>query len=122
MRKQLSLLALLVFGATLTPAAQTPTNATIVSQTSVQCGTKNSGKKQSTSIMCQQYTVRTATTEYQIRQEKPGEMGILQPNTPIEFTLNKDKMKFKANGKKYEFLVVGSSAISNPPAGSNPTR
>jgi hypothetical protein len=36
---------------------------------------------------------------------------ILPANTPIEFTLDKDKMKFKLNGKKYEFLVVGMSAI-----------
>jgi hypothetical protein len=111
MRKHLSALALLVLGASFCSAEQKTSSATIISQTSVECGTKNKGKKQSTSILCQQYTVRTSTTEYQIRQQKPQQMDILQPNTPIEFTLNKDKMKFKANGKKYEFLVVGTSAI-----------
>ena len=27
-----------------------------------------------------------------------------------EFTLDKDRMKFKANGKKYEYLVVSETA------------
>ena len=45
-------------------------------------------------------------------------MNIFPPNTPIDFTLDKDKMKFKANGKKYEFLVVGTSAI---PTGASPS-
>jgi hypothetical protein len=121
MRKQVLAFAVLALGASLASADNKPTQATIVSQTSVDCGTKKQGKKESTNILCQQYTVRTTNTEYQIRQQKPGSMNLLQPNTPIEFTLDKDKMKFKANGKKYEFLVVGTSAITNPPAASGPT-
>jgi len=121
MRKQVLAFAVLALGASLASADNKPTQATIVSQTSVDCGTKKQGKKESTNILCHQYTVRTTNTEYQIRQQKPGSMNLLQPNTPIEFTLDKDKMKFKANGKKYEFLVVGTSAISNPPAASSPT-
>jgi hypothetical protein len=35
-------------------------------------------------------------------------------NTSIEFTLDKDKMKFKANGKKYEYIVVSESAVTAP--------
>jgi hypothetical protein len=38
-------------------------------------------------------------------------------NTPIEFTLDKDKIKFRANGKSYEYLVVSEAAaeaIANP--------
>jgi hypothetical protein len=120
MRRQVLALAALLLGASIVSADQAM-QATIVSQTSVDCGTKKHGKKETTSILCQQYTVRTSTTEYQIRQQKPGNMDIIPPNTPIEFTLNKDKMKFKANGKKYEFLIVGTSAITNPPAASNPT-
>ncbi len=112
MRKHITLLAFLFLGAFICLADQQAMRATIISQTSVSCGTKKQSKKETTDIMCQQYTVRTPTTEYQIRQQKPGNMEILQPNTPIEFTLDKNKMKFKANGKKYEFLVVGSSAIN----------
>ncbi len=119
MRKMMAFLAFVVVGSVpgLVPgtavarAGETPTPATIISETSVACGTKQQGKKQSTSLLCQQYTVRTSTTEYQVRQEKPSDKDILAPNTPIEFTLSKDKMKFKVNGKKYEFLVVGTSGV-----------
>jgi hypothetical protein len=91
--------------------AQKPVAATIISMQSVDCGSKKEGKDKSTSLVCQQYTVRTSTTEYQIRQRKPSEQEILPANTAIEFTLEKDKMKFKVNGKKYEFIVVGTSAL-----------
>jgi hypothetical protein len=115
MRKQLLALAILILGSFLNLAAQSAQQATIISHTTVQCGTKNKGKKESTTILCHQYTVHSSTTEFQIRQMKPGQMDILEPNTPIDFTIDKDRMKFKAKGKKYEFLVVGTSAI-----GANP--
>jgi len=111
MRKRVSMLTAMILCAWLSLADQPPMQGVIVSEASVSCGNKNKGKKQSTDIVCQQYTVRTNTTEYLIRQEKPAQVEILPPNTAIEFTVDKDKMKFKANGKKYEFLVVGASAI-----------
>jgi hypothetical protein len=111
MWRPISTLAVLVLGACFVSADQRPVPATIVSESSVDCGSKKQGKKQSTDLLCQEYVVRTDTTEYHIRQAKPAEKEILPANTPIEFTLNKDKMKFKANGKKYEFLVVGTSAL-----------
>jgi hypothetical protein len=92
-------------------AADKPTAATIISMQAVECGTKNKGKKSSTAVLCHQYIVRTSSTEYQIRQPKPSEEAILPPNTSIQFTVDKQKMKFKANGKKYEYLVVGMTAL-----------
>ena len=68
--------------------------------------------KSSTAVLCQQYVVRTATTEYEIRQLKPSEQAIIPANSTIQFATNKDKMKFKLNGKSYEFLIVGTSAIT----------
>ena len=94
-------------------ADQKTTSGTIVSMQSVDCGTKKEGKKKTSSLTCQQYLVHTATAEYQIRQKKSEAQEVLQANTQIEFTLDKDKMKFKVNGKKYEFLVVGTSAIGS---------
>jgi hypothetical protein len=41
-------------------------------------------------------------------------------NTSIEFTLDKDKMKFKANGKKYEYLVVSETAAIAAAAAPKP--
>ena len=114
MRKQLFALAVLFFCSSHLWADEKATRGTIISEKSVDCGTNNKGKKHSTAIVCQQYTVRTTTLEYQIRQQKPGEAEILPPNTPIDFTVDKDKMKFKVNGKKYEFLIVGSLAIGTP--------
>ena len=111
MRKRVSILAAVVLCASVSRADQHPTQGVILSETSVSCGNKNKGKKESSDIVCQQYTVHTNTTEYLIRQEKPAEAEILPPNTPIEFTVDKDKMRFKVNGKKYQFLVVGASAI-----------
>lgn len=113
MRKLLLLLSVSVLAASISWADNQVKTATIISQSSVSCGEKKS-KKSSTDVLCQQYTVHTDTTEYQIRQQKPGDMNIIPPNTPIEYTIDKNKMKFKANGKKYEFLIVGTSAL--PPA------
>jgi len=93
-------------------AAPPPNHGTIVSMQSVECGQKHEGKKKSTALLCQQYVVHTATTEYQVRQQKPEEQEIIPANTAVEFKLDKSKMKLKANGKKYEFLVVGTSALS----------
>src|SRR5208283_509850 len=112
MKKMLLALGVLAMGTSFSPAGQKPMMGTIISETSVDCGTKTQGKKESTELLCQQYTVRTDSTEYQIRQQKPTAKSILPADTLIEFTLDKDKMKFKADGKKYEFLVVGTSAIS----------
>jgi hypothetical protein len=115
MKKMLLALGFLAMGGSFCLARQKPLMGTIISETSVDCGTKKQGKKESTALLCQQYTVRTDTSEYQIRQPKPSNQAIIPANTPIEFTLDKDKMKFKANGKKYEFLVVGTSAIGGQP-------
>lgn len=96
-------------------AANTPTVGTIVSEKSVECGTKNKGKKtikSSTAVLCQQYVVRTGTTEYEIRQPKPSSQAIIPANSAIQFAISKDKMKFKLNGKTYEFLIVGTSVIT----------
>jgi hypothetical protein len=85
---------------------------TIVSENSVDCGTKGNGKKkqQTTDLMCQEYVIRTQTTEYHVRQEKQAHKEMLPVNAPVELTIDKDKMKFKVNGKSYEMLVVSEAA------------
>jgi hypothetical protein len=115
MKKTLLAVAVFVVGAAYSSASNPPMAGTIVSEASVDCGTKKQGKKESTALLCQEYTVRTPTTEYKIRQEKPADKSIIPANTPIEFTLSKNKMKFKANGKKYEYLIVATSALDAQP-------
>lgn len=88
---------------------------TVVSENSVACGSQSKGKK-SSDIMCQEYVIRTDSTEYHVRQEKEAHKELLPVNAPVELSISKDKMKFKVNGKSYEMLVVSESAVTAPPA------
>ena len=104
------LLAALTLGMTLTAAAKDEMQGTLISENSVQCGSQAKNKKQTMELMCQEYVIRTDTTEYHVRQEKEAHKAMLPVNAPVELTLKKDKMKFKVNGKEYEMLVVSESA------------
>ena len=116
MKKPFMLAAVLLFGATIAQADNRPQAGTIISESSVACGsTVEKGKKNkqmSVELLCQEYVVRTAGTDYHIRQMKPSEKALIPVNTPIQFTLDKDKMKFKANGKSYEYLIVSEAAVA----------
>ena len=85
----------------------------IVSENSVDCGTKKQGKKEQMDLVCQEYVLRSSTVEYHIRQPKQKDQTMLPLNSPVEFEMDKDKMKLKVNGKKLEFLVVSESAIAS---------
>ena len=117
MKKHL-LLAGLILGTTLAQAGNKPEAGTIVSENSVACGSKLEKNKQSVELLCQEYVVRTATTDYHIRQLKPADKALIPINTAVDFTLDKDKMKFKANGKSYEYLVVSEAAVAAASADS----
>jgi hypothetical protein len=116
MKKLFLLGVLVIFGAMLVQAGNKPQSGTIISENSVACGsTLEKGKKNkqtSIEVLCQEYVVRTAGTDYHIRQEKPSGKALIPINTPIEFTLDKDKIRFRANGKSYEYLVVSEAAAS----------
>ena len=108
-------------------AGSKPQQGTIVSQTSVACGAKKS-EKQEIDLLCQQYVVRSGTTEYTVRQPKPSDQTLIPLNTSIQFTLDKNKMKFKSDGKSFEFVVVsqvvapsGTTAPASP-SGQNSSR
>jgi hypothetical protein len=116
MKSALFVVAVLALGAGLALAKENETG-TIVSENSVQCGSQVKGKKTS-DVMCQEYVIRTATTEYHVRQEKEGHKELLPVNAPVELSINKDKMKFKVNGKSYEMLIVSEAAA--PAAGTAP--
>jgi len=106
---------ILLFGLLLTAAwsyAATAMSGTIVSMTSVECGTKKKSKKESTALLCQQYLVHTATSEYKVQHQKAGDQHIIPANTPIQFTIDKNKMKFKYDGNKFEFVIVSTAALN----------
>jgi hypothetical protein len=115
MKKSLILLAALFLSATAAAAGPKPQSGNILSHTSVACGSKKS-KKQDVDLLCQQYVVRSGTTDYTIRQPKPSDQTIIPLNTAVQFTLDKNKVKFKFNGKSFEFIVVGQAAASSAPA------
>jgi hypothetical protein len=114
MKKSFMLFALFAMTAPLDLAGPKQTG-TVVSQTSVTCGEKKS-KKQSLDLTWHQYVVRSGATDYTIRQQKPADQELISLNTTIEFNLDKSKIKFKANGKSYAYLVVGQAAAT-PSAG-----
>jgi len=116
--KQLVTILVLALAVGTSAAKDNVMQGTIVSENSVPCGSEAKGKKQTVEVMCQEYVIRTATTEYHVRQEKEEHKALLPVNAPVELTLSKDKMKFKVNGKSYEMLVVSESAVTPgaPPA------
>jgi hypothetical protein len=123
MKKSLTFFAALLLS-TAAFAGHKPQPGTVVSHTSVACGAKKS-KKQDIDLLCQQYVVRSGTIDYTIRQPKPSDQTVILLNTPIQFKLDKNKMKFKANGESFEFMVVSQaaapSATATPaPSPSNP--
>ena len=115
MRKSLILITTLSLAANFTFADSKPQSGIILSHTSVACGSKKS-KKKDIDLLCHQYVVRSGATDYTIRQQKPADQELISLNATIEFKLDKSKMKFKANGKSYEYLVVGQAAAT-PAAG-----
>ena len=110
MKKGLLLLAAAAFSATLVPAANTPQTGTVISENSVNCGSK--GGKKRIDLLCQDYVVRTASVEYHVRQQKPSDKALFPVNTAIVFTIDKNKIKFKIDGKSYEYAIVSEAAVS----------
>lgn len=121
MRKMFLLFA--VFGIALGVASATDKEmqGTIVSENSVPCGSEAKGKKQTVEMMCQEYVIRTDTTEYHVRQPKEAHKALLPVNAPAQLTISKDKMKLKVNGKGYEMLIVSESAAPAATPATTPT-
>lgn len=113
MKKSLFLGTAICLATSIAFAGPQPKSGAILSQTSVACGSQKS-KKKDIDLMCQQYVVRSGATDYTVRQQKPSDQALIPLNTAVEFTLDKSKMKFKANGKSYEYLVVGQAAAAAP--------
>jgi hypothetical protein len=101
--------AVVIFAPMLMRAGDKSQTGTIVSESSVPCGSKEQGSKH-TELLCQEYVIRSATTDYHVRQMKSEEKELIPINTPIEFTLDKDRMKLKANGKSFEYIIVAETA------------
>jgi hypothetical protein len=120
MRNVFLVLGVLALGMGAASAKDSPMQGTIVSENSVQCGSQAKGKKTS-ELMCQEYVIRTGTTDYHVRQEKEAHKELLPVNAPVELSISKDKMKFKVNGKGYEMMIVSEAAAPAPGAATAPS-
>jgi hypothetical protein len=112
MKKSPTFFAALFLTTAVVFAGSKPQQGTVVSHTSVACGAKKS-KKQDLDLLCQQYVVRSGTTDYTVRQPKPSDQTLIPLDTSIQFTLDKNKMKFKVDGKSFEFIVTSQAAVSS---------
>lgn len=112
MKRSLAFFAAMLLAAGFTSAGPKPQSGVVLSHTSVSCGTKKS-KKQDIDLLCQQYVVRSGTTDFTVRQPKPDEQHLIPLNTPVQFTFDKNMMKFKVNGTTYKFLVISQAAASS---------
>ena len=112
MKKYLAVFAASFLAIVAASAGPKPQSGTVLSQTSFACVTKTS-KKQDIDLLCQQYVIRSGTTDYTIRQPKPDDQHIVPLNTPIQFTLDKNMMKFKTNGTSFKFMVISQAAVSS---------
>lgn len=111
MKKMLLLLAAVALAAAVAPAKDKTITGTIVSESSVPCGSQAKRHKQM-NLLCQEYVVRTDTTEYHVRQAQPYHAALVPVNTQIEFKLDKDKMKFRVDSKEHDLIVVSETAIA----------
>src|SRR3979490_35557 len=102
MKKPLFLAAVAVLsGAVVVQAGNKSQLGTIISENSVACGSKME-KKMTAAALCHRYVVPSTTTDSPIRQMKPADAVIIPIHASVEFTLDKDKMKLRVNGKSYE--------------------
>ena len=76
MNRFLTFFAALLLAAEVASAGPKPQLGTVLSHTSVACGTKKS-KKQDIDLLRQQYVIRSGSTDYTIRQPKPDEQQII---------------------------------------------
>ena len=111
--KRIFLISAALFLAASFAVAGTKQSGTITAQTSVACGSKKENKNTNIDLMCQQYVVRAGSIDYTVRQQKPSNQAFIPLNTPVEFTIDKNKMKFKAAGKSYEYLILGHAAAGS---------
>ena len=126
MNKPFSLVAAVLLTPALIYAGNKSQLGTIISENSVTCGSaQEKGKKNqqvTVAVLCQEYVVRSFTTDYKVRQMKPSDAVIIPINTAVEFTLDKDKMKFRVNGKTYEYQVVSEAAAPEPKQAADATK
>jgi hypothetical protein len=115
-----NLLGTLFLSATVAAAGPKPQSGKILSHTSVTCGARNQNRTSTCCASSMSSAPAPPTTPF---VSQASDQTLFSINTAIEFKLDKNKMKFKVDGKSFEFIVVSQAAASSPaaaPASSAP--
>jgi len=115
MKKLCILLTALTLVAVCAWAKEKTNTGTVISETSVPCGSQKAKHHSTKDLLCQEYVIRTNSTEYHVRQAQQYHAELVPVNTQIEFKLDKDKMKFKVDGKQHELIVVSEAVVGSQP-------
>ena len=85
---------------------------TVTTMNAVPCGSQQKRHKKTREMLCQEYVLQTATTEYHVRQKEEKHTEPLPIGSAGEFRLEKDTMKLRVpadSGKEREYVIVSIS-------------
>jgi hypothetical protein len=85
---------------------------TLTAMNAVPCGTQQKRHKKTREMLCQEYTLQTATTEYHVRQKAEKHSEPLPIGSTADFRLEKDAMKLRVpagSGKELDYVIVSIS-------------
>jgi hypothetical protein len=104
-------------------AKEVSQRATIVSMNSVPCGAKVGHRKESGEPPCNEYILRSGSTEYHVQQKQAKKTELLAVGQQVTFTLHDHRMHLRANStsgqaKDFDLVLVLITAASevNPPS------
>lgn len=104
-------------------AKDTEQTATIVSMNSVPCTAKAGHYKESGGPLCNEYILRSGSTEYHIQQKQGKNAELLAIGQQVTFTIHADRMHLHATttskkAKDFDLALVLITAASevNPPS------
>ena len=97
--------------------------ATIVTMNSVPCSAKIGHRKESGGPLCNEYILRSGTTEYHIQQKQGKNAELLAIGQQVTFTIHADRMHLHAtttSKKERDFdlalVLITAASLVNPPS------
>jgi len=97
--------------------------ATIVSVNSIPCAVKAAHRKESGEPACNEYILRSGSTEYHVQQKQEKKTELLPAGQQVTFTIHGDRMHLHANdssGRPKDFdlplVLITVAPEVNPPS------
>jgi hypothetical protein len=104
-------------------AKEVSQKGTIVSMNAVSCGVKVGHRKESGEMLCNEYVLRSGSTEYHVQQKQAKKAELLAVGQQITFTVHDHRIHLRANStsgqaKDFDLVLVLITAASevNPPS------